>query len=58
MESVFSHRLLTTDRSYDDTSMKIMKKDHGGTQIDGPIFTTAGDNTRLCLVSSLMSEYI
>jgi hypothetical protein len=28
-----------------------------GTQIDGPIFTNAGDNTPLCRVSSL-TEYI
>ncbi len=31
-------------------------KNHRG-HIDDPIFTTAGDNTLLCLVSSL-SEYI
>jgi hypothetical protein len=38
------------------SSMKILKKRQQGTQIDGPIFTTAGDSTLLRLVSSL-SEY-
>jgi hypothetical protein len=33
------------------------EKRQQGTQIDGPIFTTAGDNTLICLVPSL-SEYI
>jgi hypothetical protein len=28
-----------------------------GTQIDGPIITTAGDNTLVCLVSSV-TDYI
>jgi hypothetical protein len=39
------------------SSKKIRKKDHRGHKLMVPIFTTAGENTLLCLVSSL-TEYI